>query len=130
MKIEIEKQTVNGIDDCLILKKPRGKFTDKEIAETLENYPYADGCYVELHKNPSWYGEIDPSLYDEGDVVVLYLVENFMQNQQATRAIPMILRPNNECPLCGSEITQSDYDYCPYCGQKLKRNKIVESMHV
>lgn len=123
MKIQIECETVNGIDDCLILKRPRGKFTDKDIAEILEHYPYANGCYVQLHKNPSWYGESDPSLYDEGDVVVLYLVENFMSNQQAARAIPMKLHDGNECPLCGSEVTQSDFDYCPYCGQKIWRGK-------
>lgn len=87
MKIQIECATVNGIDDCLILKKDRYKFTEREIVE------------------------------------ILYIVENYLNNQVAARDIPKKLNDGNKCSLCGREITKFINDYCPYCGQRMLRGK-------
>ena len=107
-----------GCDNCILLSVKRGKLNTRTIAEALEHSNMVDcGAYAQLHVKS--YDEVDCSIYDDGDDVMLVPLEDLMKNRCATAQVPM-MHKDGTCQCCGTPLDLSEWSYCPVCGQAFK----------
>lgn len=109
---------------CLVLRSKRGKINTKDIYEALESAgcDYTNQPFIQVHMVQE---EAPASMYDDGDCIELFRVEDFYNDYEAQRNVPIEWKNfgggSYKCPICENTLSHVD-DYCSNCGQRIKRD--------
>ena len=107
-----------GVDGCIALTTTRGKWNSRTVSQAIENDNNVDaGAYFQIHVKS--YEECDPTLYDDGETIILIPMDSLVKVSFASAAVPMVLK-GDCCQCCGTKIESTDWTYCPVCGQAIK----------
>lgn len=113
---------------CLKVTRKKGKLSWSEVVEKLHDSGDFAGRHFVLEVHIS--EELPMDLYDEGDIWLLYEIDDYLGKDWVTRLTPQKLnmvskssrgKMSGMCPICYKEIsmTTEKINFCSSCGQEI-----------